>query len=114
VRTWRDRTERRTPNVQLRAAETNQVRQVRVAAGKLRQLHLGVEAQAGNVAVGEVPSKIGGECGPVEFLAASYLARVTVHGGRLSGTGIRDRGSGIIRLQAASAPADAIRSRGFA
>ncbi len=86
----RNRTERWTPHDQFGTAEPNQVCEVRVAAGKLRQLHVGVEAQARNIAVGKMPSKIGGECGPVEFFTASYLPRVTVHAGKT----IRDQGSG--------------------
>ena len=46
VRLGGHRTERRTADDELRAAETNEIRQVRVTAGKLRDLHLGGEVEA--------------------------------------------------------------------
>ena len=80
VRLRRHRTKRRPPQHKFRAAEPQQIGQVRVAAGKLRDGHVRGEIEAADLARFEMPPQVGGERGPIELFGRTNLARISVHG----------------------------------
>src|SRR5919108_5111176 len=69
----------RTAHDDLRIAETEQVREVRMTAGELRDLGLARDVESGNVARRQPLAEPRDESRPIELLAAADLARVVIH-----------------------------------
>ena len=75
---WRDRAERWAPDHDLGVAKADEVRQVRVSAGKLRELRLARGVESGYPARGQALAKPGDQPRPLEILAVADRARVFV------------------------------------
>jgi hypothetical protein len=84
VRRRRHRAERRTADDDLGVAEANEVGEVRVAAGELRDLGLARHIESGNAGSGQALAQPLGEARPIELFAGAYRARVGVHAEKVS------------------------------
>ena len=80
VRLRRNGPERRPADDELGAAEPHEIGEVGVAAGKLRDLHVGRQVEPFDVKFGKVAPEIRRERGPIELLGRPDLSRVSVHG----------------------------------
>ena len=67
-------------NHELSAADSDEVCQVGVSAGKLRDLRLTREIEPFDLSVGEMPSQVGGQCRPIECFAGAHFLSFSVHG----------------------------------
>jgi hypothetical protein len=84
VRGGGDRPERWPPDDDFGVAEPNEVRQVRVAAGKLRYRRLARHIDRIDSARGQMFPQPADEPGPIQLLAASDGAGIVFHGAKLS------------------------------
>ena len=80
VRGGRDRAERRTPDHDLDVAESHEIGQVRMAAGKLRHLGIAAHIQASHAARRQTVAQPGDEARPIELLAGPDVPGIRFHG----------------------------------
>jgi hypothetical protein len=76
-----DGSERRAANDQLGAAEARQIREVRVAAGKLRDLHLAREVETRNGLNGKVDPEVRRQRVPIDLLGWADGPGLSLHKG---------------------------------
>src|SRR5437762_5959152 len=76
---WRDGTERRPSDHELRATESHQVGEIRVTTSKLPRGHLASKVEARNAVWREVPTQVGGERRPIQLFGRPNVAHVALH-----------------------------------